>query len=76
MRAKTGARIQTKLTVNAPGDVYEQEADRVADQVMRMPGPAKDADSSVLLSLLLDSLTLHCDLSLGTSERYHGDLRV
>jgi hypothetical protein len=29
--------IQRKLTVNAPGDAYEQEADRVAEQVMRMP---------------------------------------
>lgn len=28
---------QTKLTVNWPGDVYEQEADQVAEQVMRMP---------------------------------------
>ena len=31
--------IQTKLAVNQPGDVYEQEADRVADQVMRMAAP-------------------------------------
>jgi len=29
--------IQTKLTVNQPGDRYELEADRVAEQVMRMP---------------------------------------
>ncbi|MBE9127038.1 MULTISPECIES: eCIS core domain-containing protein [unclassified Coleofasciculus] len=29
--------IQAKLTVGAPGDVYEQEADRVAAQVMSMP---------------------------------------
>jgi hypothetical protein len=29
--------IQAKFTVNAPGDKYEQEADRVAEQVMRMP---------------------------------------
>ncbi len=28
--------IQTKLTVNQPGDQYEQEADQVAEQVMRM----------------------------------------
>jgi|GEM_PF-6858759 len=32
-------RVQAKLTVNQPGDEYEQEADRVADQVMRMPEP-------------------------------------
>jgi hypothetical protein len=29
--------IQTKLTIGAPGDTYEQEADRVASQVMSMP---------------------------------------
>lgn len=28
---------QTKLTVGEPGDKYEEEADQVADQVMRMP---------------------------------------
>ena len=31
--------IQTKLKINKPGDIYEQEADRVADAVMRMPEP-------------------------------------
>lgn len=35
----TPVRLQTKLTVNTPGDKYEQEADRVAEQVMRMPEP-------------------------------------
>ena len=29
--------IQAKLQVSTPGDPYEQEADRVADTVMRMP---------------------------------------
>ena len=29
--------IQTKLTIGRSDDKYEQEADRVADQVMRMP---------------------------------------
>jgi Domain of unknown function (DUF4157) len=32
--------LQTKLTVNQPGDVYEQEADLVAKRVMRMANPA------------------------------------
>lgn len=32
--------IQTKLKINPPGDKYEQEANRVADQVMRMSDPA------------------------------------
>lgn len=39
--------IQTKLTVNQPGDQYEQEADRVADQVMRMAAPAQNASLSL-----------------------------
>lgn len=34
-----GSVIQAKLTVGSPGDVYEQEADRVADRIMRMPEP-------------------------------------
>jgi len=36
-----GQPLQTKLRINEPGDAYEQEADRVAEQVMRM------ADASV-----------------------------
>ena len=35
--------IQAKFTVSEPGDPYEREADRVADEVMRMPG--KEIDS-------------------------------
>lgn len=35
----TPGTIQPKLTVSAPGDIYEQEADRVSEQVMRMPEP-------------------------------------
>src|SRR6266496_250915 len=31
--------IQAKLRISQPSDSYEQEADRVADQVMRMPVP-------------------------------------
>jgi hypothetical protein len=31
--------IQAKLTIGQPNDKYEQEADRVADQVMAMPDP-------------------------------------
>ncbi|MGB9940943.1 eCIS core domain-containing protein [Methanosarcina sp.] len=29
--------LQAKLTIGQPGDIYEQEADQVAEQVMRMP---------------------------------------
>ncbi len=31
--------LQTSLKINAPGDKYEQEADNMADQVMRMAAP-------------------------------------
>ena len=31
--------IQAKLKIGQPNDMYEQEADRVADMVMRMPEP-------------------------------------
>lgn len=31
--------LQAKLRIGQPDDIYEQEADRVAEQVMRMPDP-------------------------------------
>lgn len=37
VHSKTQPRLQAKLAVNTPGDVYEREADVVADKVMRMP---------------------------------------
>jgi len=36
---RTPVGIQPKLTIGAPGDALEQEADRVAEQVMRLPEP-------------------------------------
>jgi Domain of unknown function (DUF4157) len=38
-RCQKSALLQTKLKISEPGDRYEQEADRVADQVIRMPEP-------------------------------------
>ena len=37
--SRSAPAIQRKLAINQPGDQYEQEADRVAEQVMRMPDP-------------------------------------
>ncbi|MBW4671333.1 MAG: DUF4157 domain-containing protein [Cyanomargarita calcarea GSE-NOS-MK-12-04C] len=37
--SKISLRPQAKLTVGQPGDIYEQEADNVAEQVMRMTIP-------------------------------------
>jgi len=39
MLGRSGLAIQPKLVINEPGDAYEQEAYRVAGQVMRMPDP-------------------------------------
>ncbi|HEU0300080.1 MAG TPA: DUF4157 domain-containing protein [Longimicrobium sp.] len=35
--------VQAKLSVNRPGDLYEKEAERVSDLVMRMPDPRPGA---------------------------------
>ena len=37
LRATTRAGIQPKLAISTPGDIFEQEADNVAEHVMRMP---------------------------------------
>ena len=39
LHAGAPAILQTKLQVTPPGDTFEQEADGVAEQVMRMPEP-------------------------------------
>lgn len=39
VHAKASVEIQSKLAVNTPGDIYEEEADHVSEQVMRMPEP-------------------------------------
>ena len=41
--ASSDSVVQAKLTVGSPNDKYEQEADRVAEQVMRMPAPSETA---------------------------------
>lgn len=37
--SKAPVRLQARLVVNALGDIYEQEAEHVADRVMRIPLP-------------------------------------
>ncbi len=41
-----GQSLQTKLSINEPGDRYEQEADRVAEQVMRMGETLSQSDTA------------------------------
>ena len=38
-RIATAPHAEEAMAISTPGDAYEQEADRVADQVMRMPEP-------------------------------------
>lgn len=40
--------LQAKLKIGAPNDSYEQEADRVAEQVMRMPDTAISGQLSAI----------------------------
>jgi Domain of unknown function (DUF4157) len=39
--------VQAKMTVNKPGDKFEQEADKTADKVMRMPAPSAAAQDKL-----------------------------
>jgi hypothetical protein len=60
--SKSASFFQPKLTVNTPGDAYEQEADRVADQVMRM----KNGDAPVVQRMPITPLSVqrkcaHCE---------------
>jgi len=43
-RKRMLGRLQTKLVVNAPGDSFEQEADRVAEDITRMPATPPSLD--------------------------------
>jgi hypothetical protein len=54
------AGIQAKLKVGQPGDIYEQEADRMADEVMRMPEPGvqrQDDEKRIKSKLLAEQIT-------------------
>jgi hypothetical protein len=45
MHPLTAGSIQTKLLINKPGDKYEHEANRIAEQVMRIPEPRQQSSS-------------------------------
>jgi Domain of unknown function (DUF4157) len=58
-------KLQTQLKIGEPGDKYEQEADRVADMVMRMPELEKTEDT-VLQAKSVTDRPLQTTLGLGT----------
>ncbi len=61
------AGIQAKLVLGQPGDKYEQEADRVADAVMRMPEPGvqRQVKGDVPTFVLANSSMLHPKYTYG-----------
>ena len=68
--------IQTKLKISTPGDPFEQEADRVADTVMRMEDPGatgKEKDGANKLDassgLSIQRLCSKCDNEDGHVQR-------
>ncbi|WP_347275084.1 DUF4157 domain-containing protein [Candidatus Kuenenia sp.] len=68
--------IQMKLSVGPANDVYEQEADRVAEQIMRMPdsfGQYEDNQSNVGINIQRiatggDSLNTDSDIQLNIND--------
>ena len=54
--------VQAKLSVNQPGDKFELEADRVADQVMRMPDPSRDGPPRI------QRVCTHCQNEMGAAR--------
>ena len=50
IHASAAKAIQKKLVINRPGDSYEQDADRIAEQVMRTPTPSLRASTVSTLS--------------------------
>lgn len=58
----TPVKIQPKLQVNEPGDVYEQEADAMAEKVMRGDQqPAKPAAVTGLIGRSVQRKCAHCE---------------
>ncbi len=52
--------IQAKLQVSTPGNQYEQEADRVADTVMRTPDPRGNSEVTISNRPQISSLNRKC----------------
>ena len=52
--------LKTKLRIGQPGDIYEQEAERVADQVMRMQEPKVSTETKVSSNIQNNSIQRRC----------------
>lgn len=67
-RLLRGGVLQRKLTINQPGDAFEQEADRVAEKVMRMPDSAATRET-IAMSGAGRLQRCSCGKSAGTSTQ-------
>ena len=65
-RMLRGGILQRKLTINQPGDAFEQEADRVAEKVMRMPDPAATREPVAASGMGARLQRCSCGKSTGT----------
>lgn len=52
--------VLPKLAISAPGDRFEQEADRVAEQVMRIPDPSRAPSTLAIHELPATPLQRQC----------------
>lgn len=69
MEAKNHAKsIQTKLKISKPGDIYEEEADRIAEQVMKMPVSDSLATVNNVKEQGIDRKCSACDAIKGEDE--------
>ena len=69
-----GGRVQTKLTVSQPGDAYEQEAERVAEEVMRTPSPLPAREGSDFVAPVVQRLCQECEEHLFKQEEDQPEL--
>ena len=53
--------VQPKLTINEPGDIYEQEADAMADKIMRMSSNEAVKPVTGLIGISLQRKCAHCE---------------
>jgi len=71
--------LQAKLRIGQTGDVYEQEADRVADAVMRMPEMQRQVDEEeeedlIQTKPLVDQITLFVQRHVEEEEEKEEEL--
>jgi hypothetical protein len=68
-RKKQRLGLQTKLRVNEPGHIYEQEADRIADQVMAAPVQSKVSGAPQRVLRLAGQLPRLTDIASASVEQ-------